>query len=93
MTTARRIRAQHRARIQRRPRKQAAYGGLAQFSDAEGLKKLGDQVGLVGAENVTIDCTSAVPNPPVEVVLDNGSHGLHVPIIAAPLKVSSLPGR
>lgn len=71
---------------------QAIHGELAQFSDAEGVKELGEQVGLVGAENVTIDRTSAVPNPAVEVVFDNGSHGLHGPIIAVPSKVSPFAG-
>ena len=61
---------------------QAAYGESAQFSDAEGLEDFREQFGFVGAENVTIDHACAVPAPAFKVVLDDGCHGLHGPIMA-----------
>jgi hypothetical protein len=65
---------------------QAAHGESVQFPDAEGLKDFGEQFGFVGAENVTIDRTRAVPTPAVEVVLDDGCNRLHGLIMAAPLR-------
>ena len=63
---------------------QAPYGELAQCRMQKTSKSYGEQVELVSAKDVEIDRACAVPNPAVEVVLDDGSHGFHGSIIAVP---------